>query len=113
VTITVRKAAHLRRDQGRKRPPGGAAVLAGAVGEAALAEVLSREPSPDLAAQAAEVYRRLLAGLGDDELRQVAVWHMEGYRVEGVAAKLGCAPRSVKRKLRLIRCIWEKETGHE
>jgi hypothetical protein len=35
---------------------------------------------------------------------------MEGYPVEEVAGRLGCAPRSVKRKLALIRTIWEKET---
>ena len=38
---------------------------------------------------------------------------MEGYPVEEVATRLGCAPRSVKRKLRLIRDIWKKEAGHE
>ena len=93
VTITVRKAAHLRRDEGRRSPPGGG-------GEA----VLSPEPSPD---------RRLLAMLGDEELRRVAVGRLEGYTVEEVAGKLGCAPRSVKRKLRLIRSLWEKDMGHE
>jgi DNA-directed RNA polymerase specialized sigma24 family protein len=106
VTITVRKAAHLRRDEGRRNPPGGG-------GEAALEAVLSREPSPAVAAQVAEQYRRLLALLGEDELRRVAVWRLEGYTVEEVAAKLSCAPRSVKRKLHLIRGIWEKGAGDE
>jgi DNA-directed RNA polymerase specialized sigma24 family protein len=113
VTITVRKAAHLRRDEGRQKPPGGVAACAGAGGEAALAAVLSREPSPAFAAPAEEQYRRLLAMLGEDELRRVAVWRLEGYTVEEVAAKLGCAPRSVKRKLHLIRGIWEKGAGDE
>jgi DNA-directed RNA polymerase specialized sigma24 family protein len=113
VTITVRKAAHLRRDEGRQKRRGGGAALAGAEREAALAEVLNREPSPEFAAEAAEQYRRLLASLGEDELRQVAVWRMEGYTVEEVAGKLGCAPRSVKRKLHLIRGIWKKGAGDE
>jgi DNA-directed RNA polymerase specialized sigma24 family protein len=115
VTIAVRKAAHLRRDQGRQKRPGGAAAPAdqGAGEEPALEEVLSREPSPDLEAQAAEQYLWLLEVLGDEELKQVAVWRMEGYSVEEVAAKLGCAPRSVKRRLQLIRKIWEKEAGPE
>jgi DNA-directed RNA polymerase specialized sigma24 family protein len=112
VTLTARKAAHLLHDEGRQKRAG-AGALAGAGEGAALEELLSREPSPDFAAQAAEEYRRLLASLGDDELRRVAVWRMEGYTVEEVAAKLGCAPRSVKRKLRLIRDIWEKGSGHE
>ena len=54
-----------------------------------------------------------LARLPDRELEAVAVWRMEGYSVEEVADKLGCAPRSVKRKLRLIRSIWKKEVGDE
>jgi hypothetical protein len=34
---------------------------------------------------------------------------MEGWTTEEIAAKLGYTPRSVKRKLRLIRDIWENE----
>jgi DNA-directed RNA polymerase specialized sigma24 family protein len=33
---------------------------------------------------------------------------MEGQSVDEIATKLGCAPRSVKRKLQLIRTIWER-----
>jgi DNA-binding CsgD family transcriptional regulator len=32
---------------------------------------------------------------------------MEGYTTEEIAAKLDCAPRTVERKLRLIRGVWE------
>ena len=39
----------------------------------------------------------------------VALWRMEGYTVEEIAQRLGYAPRSIKRKLQLIRTIWEKE----
>jgi DNA-directed RNA polymerase specialized sigma24 family protein len=103
VVITARKAAHLVRDQTRQ-PCGGAVGLE---------EVLSHEPTPALAAEVAEEYGRLLASLGDRELAAVAVWRMEGYSVEEVAGKLRCAPRSVKRKLRVIRGIWEKEIGDD
>jgi hypothetical protein len=34
---------------------------------------------------------------------------MEGHTVEEIAARAGCAPRSVKRKLQLIRDLWEDE----
>jgi DNA-directed RNA polymerase specialized sigma24 family protein len=53
---------------------------------------------------------RELGNLGDRELQSVALLRMEGCSVEEVAAKLGRAPRSVKRKLALIRTVWEKET---
>jgi DNA-directed RNA polymerase specialized sigma24 family protein len=101
VVLTARKAAHLLRDGGRQKR-GGAAVLG-------LEEVLSREPSPAFAAEMAEECRRLLRRLGNRELEQVALWRMEGYQVEEIAEKLGCAPRSVKRKLQLIRELWEQE----
>ncbi len=110
VVITARKAAHLLRDQDRQKRGGAAAAAADAEG---LDEVLSHEPTPEVAAQVAEECRRLLASLGDRELEAVALWRMEGYSVEEVAGKLDCAPRSVKRKLRLIREIWEQEVGDD
>ena len=51
----------------------------------------------------------MLALLGDPELRKVAVWKMEGYSNEEIASKLDCVPRTVERKLRMIRSLWEKE----
>jgi DNA-directed RNA polymerase specialized sigma24 family protein len=108
VVITARKAAHLRRDEGRLKRGGGRAAEPAGVG---LDEIISREPTPEFAAQAAEECRRLLTGLGDPELASVALWRMEGYSVEEIAGRLGYAPRSIKRKLQLIRGLWEKEVG--
>jgi DNA-directed RNA polymerase specialized sigma24 family protein len=108
VTITARKAAHQVRDECRRKRGGGAAPAGDA--EAVLAEALSREPDPEFAAGVAEECQRLLDRLGDQDLRAVALLRLEGYSVEEVADMLGCAPRSVKRKLALIRTVWEKET---
>ncbi len=54
---------------------------------------------------------RLLTALGDAELRQVALLRMDGHSVEEVAHRVGCAPRTVKRKMQLIRDIWAREAG--
>ena len=108
VVLTARKAAHLRRDQTRQKRGGPAGEDPG---EGDLEQALSREPDPEFAAQVAEECERLLGGLGDDELRSVALWKMEGYTTDEIAARLGYAPRSIKRKLQLIRGLWEKETG--
>ena len=112
VVMTARKANHLIRDEARQKRGGGAAPISETAaddGDVPILEtVLSREPTPDLAAQVAEECQRLLQQLGDKELEQVAVWRMEGHSVEDIAGKLGVAPRSVKRKLQLIRGIWEK-----
>ena len=107
VTITARKGAHQVRDEGRRKR-GGAAPAGDA--EAVLAEALSREPDPEFAAGVAEECQRLLARLRDAQLQAVALLRLEGYSVAEVAEKLGCAPRAVKRKLALIRAVWEKET---
>jgi DNA-directed RNA polymerase specialized sigma24 family protein len=106
VVITVRKAAHLVRDQGRLKRGG---MAEGGADPLVLEEVLSREPSPEFAALAAEEHRRLLGLLRDRELESIAQWRMEGYSVEEIAGRLSCAPRSVKRKLQLIRAIWQRE----
>jgi DNA-directed RNA polymerase specialized sigma24 family protein len=112
VVITGRKAANLVRHERRQKRGGDVTALDAPLGDTQdtlLDQVLSREPSPEFAAQVAEEYQRLLDILGDDELRSVALGKMEGYTVEEIAAKLGFAPRSIKRKLQLIRGLWEKE----
>jgi DNA-directed RNA polymerase specialized sigma24 family protein len=113
VVITARKASHLIRDESRQKRGGGSGRPAPA-GEAApgeLEQIASQEPAPELAAQVAEECQRLLSCLGDGVLRSVAWWKMEGYTNDEIAAQLGCAPRTVERKLQLIRTIWEKEGG--
>jgi len=112
VTITARKAYQLMLHEGRRKRGGNAvldeAALAGLAdsGAAGLEQLLDREPTPEFAAQLAEEYQRLLASLPDAELRSVAQWKMEGYTNEEIAAKLGCALRSVERKLKVIRTLW-------
>jgi DNA-directed RNA polymerase specialized sigma24 family protein len=116
AVITARKAAHLKRDANRLKN-GGRWVQqedpADGSGEPLLEQIPSQDPSPELAAAVADECRRLLALLGDGtlRLREVAVWRMEGCTVEEIAARLSRDPRAVKRRLKLIREIWGKETG--
>jgi DNA-directed RNA polymerase specialized sigma24 family protein len=111
VTLTARKAAHLVRDENRQKRGGGRTPepLPGEEDEAGLGQLLSREPTPEFAAQVAEEYQRLLHVLGDPELVSLALWKMEGFTNEEIAARLGYAPRSIKRKLQLIRSLWGEE----
>jgi DNA-directed RNA polymerase specialized sigma24 family protein len=103
VLITGHKALDRLRHERRQKRGGGAAAAV------ALEEVIGPEPTPDFAAQVAEKCRRLLALLGDPELETVALWKTEGYSTEEIAARLGYVPRTVQRKLHLIRQVWEKE----
>ena len=105
VVLTARKACHLMRDEQRLTRGGGQA--AGANLE--LERVASQEPTPEFAAELAENCQRLLDLLGDAELRTIALNKMEGYTAEEIAVQLNCAPRTVERKLRLIRGLWKKE----
>jgi DNA-directed RNA polymerase specialized sigma24 family protein len=109
VVITVRKAIDLV--QHERRPSRGAGQvrtfsdLEGVGADA----VLGAEPSPELAAQVAEEYQRLLDRLGNETLRAVATWKLEGYTHDEIAARLGCVRFTVDRKLQTIRRIWSGE----
>jgi RNA polymerase sigma factor (sigma-70 family) len=78
-------------------------------GEHDLEHLLTREPTPEEAAATADECRRLLDLLGDPELRQIALWKVEGYTTEEIAARLDCVPRTVERKVSRIRLLWKHE----
>jgi DNA-directed RNA polymerase specialized sigma24 family protein len=114
--LTARKVtAHGRREQRKKR--GGSAVL----DESALADLnsvgqgldqfFSKDPTPEFVVEIAEEFHRLLDTLGDDRLRIVAVRKMEGHTTGEIARELGCDTRTVERKLRAIRQLWEHEVA--
>jgi DNA-directed RNA polymerase specialized sigma24 family protein len=121
VVITARKAIRQVEGQRRLKRGGGrvlneaalaAAAASGSAGgdEAdALARVAGGEPTPEFVALVAEEFSRRLEALPDPSLRQVALWRMEGWSNEEIAAKLGCVVRTVERKLDLIRKLWREE----
>ena len=119
VVLTARKALQLLRHECREKRGGGKVLgeadleAADDAGEGALAWVLGPEPTPEFAAQVAEEFERLLSRLGDPDLRAIALWKMEGDTNEDIAAKLGCVPRTVERRLRVIRSLWGQEERHE
>lgn len=107
VVITARKAlTQVRKD--RRTAPGPSALTTGAA-EAALMHVVGDEPTPELAAQLIEEVERLLDKLGDDKLRRIARWKLEGYHQGEIAQMLSCSPRTVIRKLEMIRLLWSTE----
>jgi DNA-directed RNA polymerase specialized sigma24 family protein len=109
--LTVRKAINHAHHQGRKSRGGGRVKSLADLEGLDLDQILGAEPSPELAAQMTEECQKLLGRLGDDTLRAVAVWKMEGYTNAEVAAKLGCVEHTVERKLRLIRNRWSREAS--
>jgi RNA polymerase sigma factor (sigma-70 family) len=72
-------------------------------------QLLAREPTPEEAIATADECRRLLDLLEEPELRQIALWKVEGYTNEEIAARLDCVPRTVERKVSRIRLLWKHE----
>jgi DNA-directed RNA polymerase specialized sigma24 family protein len=122
LVIAYRKACDQIKHEGRRQPRQGRAVHASALAagpdgdESSLfADMLGQEPGPAMVAQTAEECRRLLAELGSEELRQVALWKLEGYTNEEIAPRMnggeGRSLATVERKLKEIRLRWEKEVN--
>jgi DNA-directed RNA polymerase specialized sigma24 family protein len=106
VMLTARKAWALVKHEGRQKRGGDSPATA-----ADFEQIIGREPSPEFAAQIAEEFQIRLDRLKEDDLRKVALWKLEGYTNEEIAAKFDCVVRTVERKLWTIRRLWESEDG--
>jgi DNA-directed RNA polymerase specialized sigma24 family protein len=120
LVIAFRKSCNEVKREQRRQPRNGkvihaSALAAGPGGDegAMFKDMLGRGPSPEMAALTAEECRRLLVELGSDELRQVALWKLEGYTNKEIGKMMdggkGRSVATVERKLDLIRKRWEKE----
>ncbi len=102
--LTVRKARdQLERQSARKRGGGRVSVVEPPDLGDELDHLAGREPTPELAAMVADEYVHLGNDLGDESLRRVLDLRMDGYTREEIAERLGCAVRTVGRKLEMIR----------
>jgi DNA-directed RNA polymerase specialized sigma24 family protein len=116
VVITSRKVVDQARHAGRQkrggRPAGRDASEEGALDAVPIEMLISQSPTPEFRALMLEECQILLDQLDADDLRSIALWKMEGYTNEEIAARLGCVLRTVERKLELIRRTWsEAGTG--
>ena len=59
-------------------------------------------PTPELAAQLAEEYQRLMEQLGDSSLQRVATFKLEGYTNEEIADRLVISPLTAKTHVRNV-----------
>jgi DNA-directed RNA polymerase specialized sigma24 family protein len=114
VTITARKVIDSVRRQTRQKRGGGlvlgeSALIDDDMLDEGMVRFLSREPTPEHAAQFADDYDRLLAKLEDPTLRTIALRKLEGHTSEEIATEFGTSTRTIDRKLYLIRMIWQEE----
>jgi DNA-directed RNA polymerase specialized sigma24 family protein len=113
--LAERKAINTIRSQGSAKRGGGTvrgeSALIGAPESASGTgpeKFSDPEPGPEVVAAFADECRQLFALLENAELRTVALQKMEGFSCEEIAQSIGRAPRSVERKLRTIRKIWQE-----
>ena len=114
VRITLRKARNTanRHRQGKRdvrREDAETAVKESRGDQPAtiLDQIDSDGPTPAEAALLNEALERRFQMLKDPDLRQIALWKLEGYTNPEIAARLDCTVRTVERKLERIRTYWE------
>jgi len=110
VLITVRKAIDLRHHEGRPMRGSGKVKSLSDLAEHGF-DPTHDEPGPEIAAQVADQYRRLMERLSEPILRSVVNWKLEGYTNDEIAGRLGCVTSTVERKLQRVRRVWELEMG--
>jgi DNA-directed RNA polymerase specialized sigma24 family protein len=116
VKITACKAVNLRKKELAVKRGGGKLLgesallhLPGGHANRYIDAIVSTDPTPAFAAEVADEYRRLLDALPDELLRLVAQRKVEAFTNQEIAQELDVTARTVERKLRLIRRLWEKE----
>jgi DNA-directed RNA polymerase specialized sigma24 family protein len=112
VTITLRKASNARRNHHRERrdvtreePPARHGDDSSCPGWA-IEQMGASTPSPAEAAVLNEALERRLELLRDAELRDIAIWRLEGYTNREIADRIKRTERSVERRVERIRQKW-------
>jgi RNA polymerase sigma factor (sigma-70 family) len=113
VTITLRKARNAardhprgRRDIAREQTFADAAETGDSCPGWALEQMDDSGPTPAEAAVLNEALELRLASLGDAELRQIALWRLEGHTNREIADRFDRTERSVERRMERIRYKW-------
>jgi DNA-directed RNA polymerase specialized sigma24 family protein len=115
VQITLRKARntatrHLQGKRDVRRESGLAASRSDQDSKATIVDQIDSDgPTPAEAALMNEALERRFQMLKDPDLRQIALWKLEGYTNLEIAAQLQCTVRTVERKLERIRAYWETD----
>jgi DNA-directed RNA polymerase specialized sigma24 family protein len=114
VTMTRNKAIKQAQRAGAdKRHPKQGLIreseMASPQGAYSLEEVVTEDPTPEMAVELAERIERIHKALDDPELSRVFQLRLEGYSREEISEAIDRAVRSVTRKLEIVRQAVEKE----
>lgn len=114
ATVTSRKAARLVRHQHQLKRGGGQVAGESVFDDSTapgIGGVAGSALPPAVEAELADDMLRMLDALGDDELKAIALWKLEGFTNVEIATRLGKALSTVERRLSLIRKTWERATA--
>lgn len=116
VVIAARKVVDQwhhdhRQKRGEGNVQGESALIDLELGIGGIDQIVGREPTPEFAALIVEQCQQMLGSLTEPTLRRIAVWKMEGYTNKEIADSLDCVPRTVERKLRVIRKLWSEKAA--
>lgn len=111
MVLSRQKAIDHRRTQGRQKRGGGVINAGSAANDNSnpamlLDQFLGPGPQPEEIAAIREELGILLQVLPEDAMRAIAVGKLEGRTNDELAEQLGVVPRTVERKLQLIRHWW-------
>lgn len=120
MAITAHKSVDLIRGENRQKrggtgqanPLDGASDANPRAVAVPLSDIISREPTPEFAAEMSDQLHRLLIrldGTGDPDLRRIALLKLDGYSTGEIAERIGCVGRTIERKMLLIAKLWGKE----
>ncbi len=116
LCIATRKAqGYVRHETRQKRGGGkvcGESIFApgdSSNGDAGIDQIPQGASVAETPEEFAQQCQDLFDALADEALQTIAMLRMEGYRVDEIAERVGCARRSVERRLNLIRTIWQAE----
>ncbi len=119
MAITVHKSVDLIRGENRQKRGGtGQAAIENSPETVSrpvavpLSDIISRDPTPEFAAEMSDQLQRLLSrldGTGDPDLQRIALLKLDGYTTGEIADRIGCVSRTVERKTQLIAKLWGRE----
>ena len=104
AALTRHKCIDIVRKEARSKRGGGWERIE------SLDDILTREPSPAMAAELTDEWNHMLNRLdasGDPDLRTIVLARLNEARPAEIAKQLGCTRRTVERKLALIARLWD------
>jgi len=120
IILTRQKVVDLRRFETRKKRGQGLLHSMARLGYNAeqgrmmtLDDLIGEEPSPEYILLLNDQYQCAIERLHDEALARIAKETLEGYTTTEIAERLNISPRTVQRKLTLIRNKWMKQFSEE